>query len=34
MCIDGVLFKDVLKRLVMVEVQLTSTTLPQGKSAH
>jgi hypothetical protein len=33
MCIDGVLFKDVLARLAAVEAQLliTSATLPQGK---
>lgn len=36
MCIDGVLFKDVLKRLTEIEAKLAaiSSTLPQGKQGH
>lgn len=31
MCIDGVLFKDVLQRLSALEAVATSETAPQGK---
>lgn len=36
MCIDGVLFKDVLQRLAVLEAQLSSvsSTSPQGKQGH
>jgi hypothetical protein len=36
MCIDGVLFKDVLQRLAVLEAQLSSVsaTSPQGKQQH
>lgn len=36
MCIDGVLFKDLLQRLAALEAQLVSAspTSPQGKKTH
>lgn len=34
MCIDGVLFKDVLTRLAELERRIASPTIPQGKPAR
>jgi len=34
MCIDGVLFKDVLARITVLESRLPSSTTPQGKPAR
>lgn len=34
MCIDGVLFKDVLARLATLESRAASQTTPQGKPVH
>lgn len=34
MCIDGVLFKDVLARMAELESRTPSSTTPQGKPVH
>jgi len=34
MCIDGVLFKDMLARLAVLESHAVSQTNPQGKPVH
>lgn len=34
MCIDGVLFRDVLARLAVLERRVASQTNPQGKPVH
>lgn len=34
MCIDGILFKNVLERLAALENLVVSQTIPQGKTVH